>query len=93
MLLAPGSKKSLAALGEIYGAEFRKIDLGKYRGKMDQLLKDDKKLFEEYAIQDSLITLKHVNEMTDFYFNLGKVGVPLTLSSISQQYVEKSWSS
>lgn len=94
VLLSPGGKKSLAALGEIYGKDFEKIDIGKYRGgKMRDLMVKDKDLFDKYAIQDALITLKHVNEMTKFYFKLGKVGVPITLSSISIKFVEDWWKS
>jgi hypothetical protein len=78
----------LAAIGGIYGKEFSKIDIGSYRGKMKLLLAENKSLFEKYAAQDAIITLKHVNEMQKFYFTIGKVGVPLTLSSISKKYVE-----
>jgi hypothetical protein len=88
-LLAPQSKKSLDQIGGMYGQEFKKVDIGEYKSKMKKLLSDDPVKFEEYAIQDSLITLKHVNEMTNFYFGLGKIGVPLTLSSISTRYAEK----
>jgi hypothetical protein len=32
-------------------------------GKMFELLVDNPNLFESYAIQDSRITVKHINEM------------------------------
>lgn len=87
--MAPAGKRSLAAIGGIYGKEFSKIDIGSYRGgKMKKLLTENKPLFVKYAAQDSFITLKHINEMQKFYFSIGKVGVPLTLSSISKKYVE-----
>jgi hypothetical protein len=90
MLLSP-SGKGLADIGRIYGGEFSKIDLGEYRGRMKDLLKDNKELFVEYALRDSLITLKHLNEMEKFYMSFDQLGVPLTLSSISKAYVKKDW--
>lgn len=93
ILLAPAGVKSLAGVGSIYGDEFKKIDIGSYRsGKMRELLKDNKELFEKYAIQDSIITLKHASSMEDFYLSVNKIGVPLTLSSIGKSYVIKEWS-
>jgi hypothetical protein len=92
VLLAPAGQKSLASIGSIYGKEFEKIDIGSYRGgNMKKLLDENKPLFEKYAVQDALITLKHVNEMQKFYFDIRKVGVPLSLSSISNRYVEEWW--
>jgi len=82
----------LAKIGKIYGDNFRKIDIGLYRaGKMRDLLRDNKELFEKYAIQDSIITLKHASSMEDFYFTVLKIGVPLTLSSVAKAYVLKEW--
>lgn len=89
-LLAPQGAKSLAGLGEIYGSEFKKVDIGNYRnGRMKALLKDNKELFEKYAITDSLITLKHACSMEEFYLSVDKIGVPLTLSGIGKAYVIK----
>lgn len=56
---------------------------------MKVLLEKDRELFNKYALQDSLITLKHVNMMEDFYFTLGMTGVPLTLSLIGKTYVKQ----
>ena len=84
--------KSLAGVGNIYGDEFKKIDIGSYRGNMSLLLKDNKELFEKYAIQDSLITLKHACTMEEFNMSVGKLGVPLTISGIGKSYVIKEWS-
>lgn len=92
-LLAPTGVKSLAALGKIYGEGYNKIDIGSYReNKMRELLEKDKELFEKYGIRDSLITLKHATSMELFNFELGKIGVPLTLSGIGKSYVLKEWS-
>ena len=93
VLLAPAGVKSLAGVGSIYGDELKKIDIGHYRGgKMRDLLKDNKDLFEKYAIQDSIITLKHASSMDDFNFSVNKIGVPITLSGIGKSYVIKEWS-
>lgn len=92
ILIAPMGAKSLAAVGSIYGPEYHKIDIGNYRTRMSDLLRDDKALFERYAIMDSRITLKHARRMERYYFTLGKLGVPLTISGISKAYVLKQWS-
>jgi hypothetical protein len=89
-LIAPQGTKSLAGIGNIYGDEFKKIDIGDYRnGRMSTLLKDDKELFDKYALQDSLITLKHATTMEEFNLTVGKIGVPLTISGIGKSYVIK----
>jgi len=86
-LIAPAGAKSLAGLGDIYGDDFKKIDIGNYRGRMSSLLKDNKELFEKYAIRDSIITLKHATTMEEFNLTVGKIGVPLTISGIGKSYV------
>lgn len=92
-LIAPGGAKSLAGIGNIYGDDFKKIDIGDYRnGRMSILLKDDKELFEKYAIRDSIITLKHATTMEEFNLTVGKIGVPLTISGIGKNYVLQEWS-
>jgi hypothetical protein len=91
VLIAPMGAKSLAAVGQIYGPDYHKVDIGHYRTRMSDLLRDNKNLFEKYAIMDSKITLKHARSMEEFYFTLGKIGVPLTISGISKAYVLKQW--
>ena len=92
ILIAPQGAKSLAAVGKIYGPDYHKIDIGEYRnGKMAALLIDDPDKFERYAIRDAVITLKHATMMEEFYFSLGKIGVPLTITGISKAYVLKEW--
>lgn len=94
ILIAPAGAKSLAGIGDIYGSEFKKIDLGDYRkDRMSILLEENKELFEQYAIRDSEITLKHASTMEEFNYSLDKLGVPLTLSGIGKSYVMKEWSS
>jgi hypothetical protein len=88
-LIAPVGAKSLAAVGAIYGPEYHKVDIGNYRKRMSILLRDNKDLFEKYALMDSKITLKHARSMEEYYFTLGKIGVPLTISGISKAYVTK----
>ncbi len=74
-------------LGEMHGKEFHKIELKEYRGSMLELLADKPSLFREYAVQDSRITVKHINEMGKQYFLLGKVGVPLTITSLAKEFI------
>jgi hypothetical protein len=87
LLLSPPGQAGLADLGRIYGGEYRKIDIGKYRGNMEKLLKENPTLFHDYGMMDSYITLKHGNAMEEFYFSLCKLGVPLTSTGIGKSYV------
>lgn len=92
ILLSPMGAKSLKAVGEIYGGEFRKIDLDPgYIKRMDLLLTENPELFERYAKQDAIVTLKHASTMEDFNLTVSKIGVPLTLSSVGKAYVLKEW--
>jgi hypothetical protein len=87
-LIAPIGVKSLDQIGSIYGDNFRKIDIGDYRaGNMRKLRNEKPDLFDEYAIKDSVITLKHGISMEEFNIKLGRVGVPLTMSGIGKSYV------
>lgn len=91
-LLAPTGNRSLEAIGSLYGSIFSKISLtSEEKQNMHLLLKRDRKLFQEYAIQDALITLKHSNEMENFGFSSRRIGVPLTLSSLGKTYVLNKW--
>jgi hypothetical protein len=93
-LLAPVGKSSLEQLGELYISEGdytkRSISI-EDKSKMSNLLKRNKKVFEEYAIQDVKITLKHATEMERFNMSIQQLGVPLTLSSIGKNYVFENW--
>lgn len=91
-LLAPLGLASLKAIGSIYGECFRKVDLGVYKkSDMKTLMREDPRLFEKYAVQDALITLKHANSMEEFFVSIGRSGVPLTLSAVGKHYVMGEW--
>jgi acyl-[acyl carrier protein]--UDP-N-acetylglucosamine O-acyltransferase len=90
ILLAPGGQKSLAGLGKLYEKEgdFNKRQLTqKEYENMRGVLENDKQLFEDYALQDVIITLKHAIAMEKFNFTVKKLGIPVTLSSIGRNYV------
>jgi len=92
MLLAPQGNRSLESIGNLYGQEYRKINLSKeQKENMDLLLKTDKTLFDAYALKDAIITLIHSNYMEDFNFKLNEVGIPITLSSLGSKYVKNHW--
>jgi hypothetical protein len=55
---------------------------------MGLLYKENFKLFKDYAMRDSLITLIHLLFMNDFSFKLGSVNIPNTLGSLSSRYVK-----
>lgn len=72
ILLAPAGLNSLDKIGKLYDLEgdYSKIELSKQdKQQMSKLLERDKSLFEEYAIKDAVITLKHALSME--CFNLG----------------------
>lgn len=90
MLLAPALQKKLANIGKLYN--FEKIELSEFeKTNMDILLKTKPNKFQEYAMKDSLITLKHALWMEGFYFNINGLGVPTTLSHIGNKFVKEYW--
>jgi hypothetical protein len=87
MLLAPGGQKNLDSIGKMYNIP--KIDITPYsKERMDVLLKEDPVLFKKYAQQDSFITLIHGIYMELFFNKIGGIGVPLTLSGLSSNYIK-----
>lgn len=83
MLLAPDTKKSLAALGEVVGIQKIKLPDGAIE-RMGALRDEDRDLFEEYGINDTRITLAYYLKMADVALNeLGLEAVPLTTGSLS----------
>lgn len=88
-LLAPGGNKKLASLGEFY--KIKKLNVGSNITRMKDFLKEDPILFREYALQDSRITLVHALFLEEFGFDLGIIGVPLSLSMLASAYLRKSW--
>ena len=90
LALSPGGT-SLAALGELHNLPKIELPRGAI-AKMDQLLKDDPDLFEQYAIRDAEIAALHVGVMTEFARQEGTgEGPPLTIGSIATAYVENLW--
>ena len=91
MLLSPPGKKSLEAIGKLYDG-FDKIKLTlTQKENMDLLLAENKELFQDYALNDAMITLIHANYMEDFYFNLKGNAIPTTISKISAVFVLDFW--
>jgi hypothetical protein len=95
MLLAPATSKSLEAIGKLYETEnvnFVKKTLPfEYKSKISLWLKKDPKAFEDYALTDVLIVLKHSTAMETFNLSLKKIGVPITLSSMGKNFVFEQW--
>ena len=106
LLLVPGSKKSLAALGDLYS--FPKLDPGEketrradgatefipYIDNMDSLLRDNPHLYEAYAIRDAEISAKHVYELWNFartHLGPSLRLPPVTLGSLAQKYLLHRW--
>ena len=93
-LIAPSGKKSLEAISSLYDSDgnFNKKELSLYeKQNMDILLREKPELFKDYALHDSLITLVHGMFMEDFNHSINGLGVPLTLSALSSNYIRKYW--
>jgi len=89
MLLAPGGKKSLAAIGAIYG--FPKLELSQEQyDNMSTLLKENPELFKEYAVRDAVISLIHASTLEDAHFRLHRGTMPLTLSLLGGANLRKA---
>ncbi len=92
MLLAPAGNRSLASIGKLYGTDLNKLEVSNfYKTHMDLFYHTHKENFVNYALQDSLITLKHANEMENFNFTLQRTDVPLTLSGLGKTFVLFYW--
>ena len=92
MLLAPGKSRSLSSIGSLYTEEFKKVKISKNELEdMQGFLKRDKEKFTEYALRDAIISLIHASWMEDFNFNLGGVGIPVSLSSLGRNNVKSIW--
>lgn len=92
MLLAPGGSKSLANIGKLYGGVLNKISISQEDLEdMHGFLNRDRDKFIEYALRDAMISLIHACWMEDFNFQLGVIGIPLSLSSIGRKYVKMKW--
>jgi hypothetical protein len=92
ILLSPPGFTSLKNLGTIYN--FNKLELTREEiTNMDVLLINDRAIFKEYAVRDSIITLLHYNSMIDYNFGLEASNPPSTLSQISGRAVDKYWNS
>ena len=91
ILLAPAGKSSLSELGKLYTedtGDFEKIAISSEDlVKMGEFLKRDPQGFENYAIQDAIITLKHAVSMEKFNFGIKQIGVPVTLASMGRNFV------
>lgn len=92
MLLAPGASKSLYSIGKLYGDVLSKVEISQSDLEdMQGFLARDKEKFTEYALRDALISLIHASWMEDFNFNIGGIGIPLSLSSLGRSYVKHQW--
>lgn len=90
LLLAPAGNSSLASLGKLYSndGDFSKRTIS-YEDltNMSAFLERDRYGFEEYALQDAIITLKHAISMESFNFGVKQIGIPVTLASMGRNYV------
>lgn len=97
--LAPAGAKSLAKLGEILGFEKLKLsdDLEEelhFKQNMSQFMEANWEAFREYAIRDAEVCAKYTIQMMRLYFEkTGKFKLPITLTSIGVDLIQKYWKS
>ena len=94
ILLAPAGKSSLESLGYLYSEEgdFSKRTISSEDlSNMSNYMERDRKSFEDYAIQDAVITLKHAVSMEEFNFGIKQIGIPVTLASMGRNFVLDEW--
>lgn len=89
-LLVPGGSKGLQALSSLY-PQVPKLKIS-YSDitNMEAFWERDPEKFKAYALQDALITLVHGCRMASFNQELGGLGVPVTLSTLSGRFLKKS---
>jgi hypothetical protein len=86
-LLFRGRSK-LSDIGIVYNLE--KIDIPKERlSDMEKFQIEDPELFEKYAVRDAEITLVHGVTMEEFNHTFCRLGVPLSISKLAEDYVKK----
>jgi hypothetical protein len=91
-LLTPAGVKSLDALGKLYGKNVNKhLIKQEDLEHMDEFMLREPGAFEAYAKQDAVIPLIHATTLEDFYFDLKKTGVPITLSAMGKSLVLEKW--
>jgi hypothetical protein len=89
ILIAPGGKKSLDAISQLYNG-LRKVKIEDNQiNNMKLFQREDPEMFKKYALQDSLITLVHGLYVENVYHTINGLGIPVTLSSISSSYLRK----
>ncbi len=82
----------LEQLGEVHGIPKVVLPKGMIE-RMDELLRDDKPLYEEYAITDARIVRAHLKKMAELYHQLtGETGIPVTLGALGVEFCRKTWS-
>jgi hypothetical protein len=89
-LLTPGNK-GLASLGDMYGLPKLSLPPGMIE-HMDVLLREDKPLFEDYAIRDAELACLHAWRMIEFgKEEMGIAKPSSSLGSLSVKHVLKIW--
>lgn len=97
MLLAPEGSKSLAAIGDLVGAPKIVLDPDPakeqfFKENMDQLLADQPKLFETYALRDAQICVRYALMLLDLHKEvLGEAVLPVTMTGIGVNLLLKAW--
>lgn len=97
MLLTPQSNRSLKKIGEMVG--IKKVELAENREtykkmirNMDRVRSEQWDLFKDYALTDAEICVHYIERVINEYHQVtGKRKVPVTLTGIGIDLLEKHW--
>jgi hypothetical protein len=97
MLLTPQASKSLKEIGKLVGQEKMQLDPDEAKHKdmirnMDKVRVEHWDLFKRYALNDATICVRYIEKIIDQFEQItGKKKVPVTLTSIGVDLLQKSW--
>jgi hypothetical protein len=97
MLLTPQASKSLKEIGKLVGQEKMQLDPDEAKHKemirnMDKVRVEHWDLFKRYAINDATICVRYIEKVIDQFEQItGNKKVPVTLTSIGVDLLQKSW--
>lgn len=97
LLLTPQASRSLKEIGKLVGQEKLQLDPDEAKHKdmirnMDKVRIENWELFKQYALNDATICVRYIEKIiSQFEEVTGKKKVPVTLTSIGVDLLQKSW--
>lgn len=97
LLLTPQASRSLKEIGKLVGQEKLQLDPDEAKHKdmirnMDRVRVENWAVFKQYALNDATICVRYIEKIiAQFEEVTGKNKVPVTLTSIGVELLQKSW--